>query len=91
MKIKKCSQRSTEDAKLSQLTFHIGDLDLPQIRMRCTSRRQEENKMDKCAFSGNAIANRTHVLQACEMYKEERDRLGEKVIEIDEFEHADVW
>ena len=47
--------------------------------------------MDKCAFSGNAIANRTHVLQACEMYKEERDRLGEKVIEIDEFEHADVW
>ena len=72
-------------AKTLKLRFRLGDLDLPEIRKRCASSREEEEEVDAllCPY-GKAIESRTHIVGECEVYKEERDALEEEMREIDE-------
>ena len=67
-----------EYAKTLKLQFRVGDLDLPERRKRYTSRREEEEDAQMCPC-GKAKDIRTHIVRECEMCKEERDVLEEKM------------
>ena len=67
---------SMDYAKLLKLPIRVGDLDVPERRKRCTSSREEEEDAQMCPC-GKAQETRTHFVGECEMYKEERDVLGE--------------
>ena len=70
-------------AKTLKLRLRVGDLDLPEIRKRYTSSREQEidTQMYPC---GKATESGTHIVGECEIYKGERDVLGEEMRVIDE-------
>ena len=61
----------------------VGDLDLPEIRKKYTSRREEEDVATNMCPCGTAIESRTHIAE-CEIYQEERDALEEGMRKLDE-------
>ena len=73
---------SIDFAKTLKLRFRVGALDLPEIRKRYTSSREDwvDARMCPC---GEAIESRTHIVGEREMYKEEWDVL-EKTRKIEE-------
>ena len=71
-------------AKTLKLRFRVGNLDLPERRKRYTSSREEEEIDAQICPCGKAIYSRSHIAGGCEICKEERDVLEEKMREIDE-------
>ena len=71
-------------AKTLKLRFRVGDLDLPERRKRYTSSREEEEVDAQMCPWGKAIESRTHIVEKCEIYNEERDVLEEEMRAIDE-------
>ena len=50
-------------AKTLKLHFRVGDLDLPEIRKRSTSSREEEEVDAQMCPCGKAIESRTHIVR----------------------------
>ena len=75
-------------AKKLKLRFRVEDLDLPEIRKRYTSSREEDMDAHICPC-GTTIEGRTHIIGKCEIYKEERVALKEirksDVCDMEEF------
>ena len=69
-------------AKKLKVRFRVGDLDLPEIRKRYTSSREEEDVATHMCPCGT-IKSRIHAVGECEIYKEERDALEEKMWKSD--------
>ena len=55
----------------------VGDLNLPERRGGYTSSREEEDVATNMCPCGTTIESRTHIVEQCEIYKEERDALEE--------------
>ena len=53
--------------KKLKLPFRVGDLDLPEIRKRYTSSREEDVVTNMCQ-RGTTIDSRTHIVGECEVY-----------------------
>ena len=70
-------------AKTVKRRFRVGDLDLPERKMRSTSSREEEEVDCTDVPVCRAIESRTHMVGECDVYKEELGAL-EEVREIDE-------
>ena len=64
------------------------DLDLPERRIKCSSRREEENMPSMMCPCGPQLDSRTHIVKGCEMYKEEWDVLIEGMMKVDV---CDIW
>ena len=58
----------------------MDDLELPERRKRGTSSREEEDADAHMCPCGTTIKSRTHIVEECEMYKEERDVLRDDEI-----------
>ena len=71
-------------AKTLKLRFGVGDLDLPEKRRRYTSSREQDEVDAQMCPGVKPIENRTHIVGECEMYKEERDVVEEKMGGIEE-------
>ena len=65
-------------SKKLKLRFRVGDLDLPARRKIYTSSREEDVATNMCPC-GTTIESRTHIVEECEIYKEERNVLEEEV------------
>ena len=52
-----------------------GDLDLPERRMTCSSRHEEEHVPTMMCPCGPQLDSRTHIGRGCEIYKEEMNVL----------------
>ena len=70
-------------AKNLKLRFRVGDLDLPEIRKRYTSSREEEDVATNMCPCGTTKNSRTHKVGECETHKEERDALEEEMRKLD--------
>ena len=71
-------------AKKLELRFRVGDLDLPERRKRYTSSREEEEEdvaTNMCPC-GTTIERRTHIVGECKIYKEERDALETRKLDL---------
>ena len=62
-------------AKNLKLRFRVGDLDLPEMRKRYTTKRVEEEKYEHNRPCGKAIESRPHIVAECKLHKEEREVL----------------
>ena len=83
--MKKYLHDPMDPAKSLKLRFRVGDLDLPERRKRYASSREDEEEIDaQMCPCGKAMESRTHMVGECEMYKEERNVLGEEMREIDQ-------
>ena len=77
--MKKYLHDPMDPAKSLKLRFRVGDLDLPERRKRYASSREDEEEIDaQMCPCGKAMESRTHMVGECEMYKEERNVLGEE-------------
>lgn len=62
----------------------LGDLGPPERRMGYTSSLGEAEAGAQMCPCGTAMKSRTHVVEYCEMFKEERGELREEICKIDE-------
>ena len=69
-------------AKTLKLRFRVGELHLPERIKRYTSSSREGEDAQMCPC-GKAVHSLTHIMEECDIYKEERDVL-EKMRKIDE-------
>ena len=71
-------------AKKMKLRFRVGDLDLPERRKRYsyTSSGEEEDVAINICPCGTTTES-THVVEECEICKEERDALEEEMMTFD--------
>ena len=53
-----------------KLHFHVGDVDLPDIRKSSAVRVVEEEESAQSCPCDNAGESRTHIVRECEWYKE---------------------
>ena len=60
-----------------KLRFCVGDLDRSERKKSYTSSREEVEEDAQMCPRGKAVESRTHIVEKCEMYKEERDVLAE--------------
>ena len=61
-----CLHGPMDAAKNLKLRFWVGNLDLPEMRKRCTSIRVEEEEDKQNCQYGKAIESRTHIVAECE-------------------------
>lgn len=61
--------------------FRIGDLDLPEGRKRYISNTEEQDTMKACPY-GKAGESRTHIIEECELCRDEREALEEQTRNI---------
>ena len=73
----------TDYAKKLKLQFRVEDLDLPERRKRYTTSREEENLATNMCPCGTTIESRNYIVGECEIYKEERGALEEKMRKLD--------
>ena len=73
-------------AKKLKLRFRVGDLDLPERKTRYTSSREEEDVATSMCLCGTTIESRTHTVGECETYKEARDALEVRKLDICDME-----
>ena len=66
-------------AKNLKLRFCVGDLDLPERRMRYASSREEEDVATNMCPYGTTVESRTHIVGERAIYKEERDASKEEM------------
>ena len=66
-------------AKKLKLRFCVGDLDLPERRMRYASSREEEDVATNMCPYGTTVESRTHIVGERAIYKEERDASKEEM------------
>ena len=70
-------------AKKLKPRFRAADLDVPEIRKRYTSSREEEDVVTHMCQCGTTESSRTHIVGEREIEKEERDVVEEEMGKLD--------
>ena len=79
---------SMDYAKKLKLRFRVVDLDLPEIRARNTSIREEEDVATHMCPCGTKIESRTQIVGECETCEKERDALEMRKLDVCDMEES---